>query len=221
MFQIPAAPKGIPIAFKGFFYGRSNESLVALNVEKFERIRNQAHNIDWSKNIVPDATFEHLDKDAILKAREQYKQKHPLLIDDVNTWDDITFLNKARVTLDGKITNTAILLLGKSEASSLLSPAIGQITWILKEDPGDYEHFYTPFILTVEEALSRIRNLRYRHMGFTSLFPDEVSQYDNWVLREALHNCVAHQREHDRYHRKRHKENVYQAKRPLFPDADL
>ncbi|GHT53804.1 hypothetical protein AGMMS49982_17470 [Bacteroidia bacterium] len=193
MFQIPAAPKGIPIAFEGFFYGRSNESLVALNVEKFERIRNQAHSIDRSKNIVPDTTFEHLDKAAILKAREQYKQKHPALISDVDTWDDITFLNKARVTLDGKITNTAILLLGKSEASSLLSPAIGQITWILKEDPGDYEHFYTPFILTVEEALSRIRNLRYRHMGFTSLFPDEVYQYDNWVMREALHNCVAHQ----------------------------
>jgi ATP-dependent DNA helicase RecG len=38
MFQIPAAPKGIPVAFEGFYYGRAHESLVALNIEKIERI---------------------------------------------------------------------------------------------------------------------------------------------------------------------------------------
>ena len=134
-----------------------------------------------------------MDKEAILKAREQFKQKHPALIEDVNGWDDVTFLNKAKVTLNGKITNTAILLLGKDEASTLIFPAIAQITWILKDDPSDYEHFHSPFILTVEKALSCVRNLKYRHMGFTSLFPDEVYKYDNWVIREALHNCVAHQ----------------------------
>jgi ATP-dependent DNA helicase RecG len=193
MFQIPAAPQGIPVAFEGFYYGRLNESLVALNIEKIDRIRNQALNRDWSRDIVPDATFAHLDKDAILYAREQYKLKHPSLIDDVDSWDDITFLNKAKVMLDGKITNTAILLLGKDEASPLISPAIARITWILKDDPGDYEHFHTPFILTVEKALSRIRNLKYRHLGFNTLFPDEMYKYDNWVIREALYNCVAHQ----------------------------
>jgi len=193
MFQIPAAPQGIPVAFEGFYYGRANESLVALNIEKIERIRNQVLNRDWSKNIVPDATFNDLDKEAILKAREQYKKKHPTLIEDVNSWDDITFLNKAKVTLNGKITNAAILLLGKDEASPLVSPAIAQITWILKDEPSDYEHFHTPFIITVEKAISRIRNLKYRHLGFSTLFPDEVYMYDNWVVREALHNCVAHQ----------------------------
>jgi ATP-dependent DNA helicase RecG len=193
MFQIPAAPRGIPVAFEGFYYGRANESLVALNIEKIERIRNQVIGKDWSKNIVPEATFDDLDKEAIRKAREQYRKKHPALIEDVNSWDDVTFLNKAKVTLNGQITNTAILLLGKDEASPLISPAIAQISWILKDDPSDYEHFHTPFILTIEKALSRIRNLRYRHLGFTTLFPDEVYQYDNWVIREALNNCVAHQ----------------------------
>ena len=164
MFQIPAAPQGIPVAFEGFYYGRANESLVALNIEKIERIRNQATGKDWSKNIVPDATFDDLDKEAILKAREQYKQKHPALIDEMDSWDDITFLNKAKVTMNGKITNTAILLLGKDEASSLISPAIAHITWVLKDAPGGYEHFHTPFILTVNKVLDCIRNTRYSYM---------------------------------------------------------
>jgi len=65
MFQIPAAPQGIPVAFDGFYYGRANESLVALNIEKIERIRNQAADRDWSRNIVPDATIEHLYRNVL------------------------------------------------------------------------------------------------------------------------------------------------------------
>ena len=194
MFQIPAAPQGIPMAFEGFYYGRANESLVALNIEKIERIRNQAINRDWSRNIVPEATLGHLDKAAILKAREQFQMKNQSLIKEVDTWTDAVFLDKAKITLDGQITNTAILLLGKNEASPLLSPAVAQISWILKYAPEGYEHFHTPFILNVDRAISCIRNTKYRYMvDNTTLFPLEVTRYDEWVLREALHNCVAHQ----------------------------
>jgi ATP-dependent DNA helicase RecG len=194
MFWIPAAPQGIPIAYEGFYYGRANESLVALNIEKIERIRNQVIGKDWSKNIVPEATFDDLDKDAIRKAREQYKQKNVSLKNEVDIWDDVTFLNKAKVTLNGQITNTAILLLGKDEAGALLSPAIAQITWVLKDAPGGYEHFFTPFILTIDKTLDCIRNLRYSFMiNDNSLFPKEVTRYDKWVIRELLQNCVAHQ----------------------------
>ena len=193
MFQIPAAPQGIPVAFEGYYHGRSNESLVALNIEKIERIRNQVLNRDWSKNIVSEATFDDLDKEAIQKAREQYKKKHPKLAKDVDNWSDELFLDKASITVKEKITNTAILLLGKDTSSHFLSPAIGQISWILKDKPEGYEHFYTPFILTVDKALACIRNTKYRYMiDETTLFPEEVTHYDEWVMRETLHNCVAH-----------------------------
>jgi ATP-dependent DNA helicase RecG len=98
---------------------------MALNIEKIECIRNQMLNREWSKNIVSDAAFDDLDKESILKAREQYKKNYPSLISDTDSWYDITFLNKAKVTLDGKITNTAILLLGKDESGHLLHPAVG------------------------------------------------------------------------------------------------
>ncbi|MDR1883470.1 MAG: hypothetical protein LBR26_11930 [Prevotella sp.] len=163
---------------------------MALNIEKIERIRNQVLNRDWSKNIVPDATFDNLDRAAILKVREQYKLKHLALIEDVDTRDDITFLNKAKITLNGKITNTAILLPGKDEAGALISPAVARITWVLKDAPGGYEHFHTPFILTVDKVLDCIRNLKYSYMvGDNSLFPKEVTHYDKRVVREMLHNA--------------------------------
>ena len=39
LFEIPAAPRGIPTAYKGHFFGRDGESLVALSIDKLERIR--------------------------------------------------------------------------------------------------------------------------------------------------------------------------------------
>ena len=74
MFQIPAAPRGIPMAWQGHFYARRGESLGALDMNKYEEIRSQTVNEDWSKQIVEGATIADLDEEAIKKAREGYKE---------------------------------------------------------------------------------------------------------------------------------------------------
>jgi ATP-dependent DNA helicase RecG len=196
MLQIPAAPKGLPIAWEGHYYGRVNESHGALGSEKYERIRGQAISHDWSAGICEGATLNDLDSEAIRFAREKYAQKNPRLKSEIESWNDATFLNKARVTLNGKITRTAILLLGKSESEHFLQPGIAQITWILKDRDNiekDYEHFTCPFILATSNVFARIRNLKYRYIKDQTLFPDEVEQYEPFNIREALHNCIAHQ----------------------------
>ena len=136
MFQIPAAPLGMPIGYQGHFYGRDGESLVALNIQEIETIRNQNRKTDWSREIVQDATIDDLDSDAIKKAREKYIEKHPDKANDVQTWTDRQFLNKAKLTIKDKITNAAIVLLGKEESGSLLTPSIPAIKWILKDRDG-------------------------------------------------------------------------------------
>jgi ATP-dependent DNA helicase RecG len=196
LFQIPSAPLGLPIAWKGHYYGRDSSELQPLNLEELERIRTQNTNFDWSIQICEDSTIDDLSSEAIDKARELYTIKNPKLADEIKAWDDTTFLNKAKITIKGKITNTAILLLGKSESEYLLSPAVAQISWILKDKDNiakDYEHFTCPFILNVEKVYEKIRNLKYRYMRASSLFPDEVDSYDPYIIREALNNCIAHQ----------------------------
>lgn len=196
LFQIPPAPKGIPIAFKRMYYGRDGESLVGLSIEKIERIRSQSKSEDWSAKLITEASIEDLDSDAIQFARHVYIQKNPKLAEEVPTWDDQTFLNKAKLTSNGKITNTAIVLLGKSESEHYISPATSKITWILKDKDGiekDYEHFTCPLILSIQEVYKKIRNIKYRYIAEGNLFPDEVQQYDPYTIREALNNCIAHQ----------------------------
>ncbi|PKL57862.1 MAG: transcriptional regulator, partial [Methanomicrobiales archaeon HGW-Methanomicrobiales-5] len=196
MFRIPPATRGVPTEWKGRVYGRVHDSLEPLTLNEIQRIRDQGATLDWSAQVCEKATIADLDPAAIAFARQEYEKKNPHLTADVDTWTDGEFLNRAGLCTDGKITNTAILLLGKSTSVHLLSPAIGQITWVLKDASGverDYSHFGLPLILAIGKVFEKIRNLTVRHMPGETLFPLELSQYDSWVMREILHNCIAHQ----------------------------
>lgn len=196
LFEIPAAPQGLPVAWEGHHYGRDGESLGALNLEEIERIRAQNRATDWSAVLLPAASIEDLDPEAIAVARDNFIQKNSKLARESEQWDVATFLNKAKLTINGQITRTAILLLGKSESSHFLNPASATLSWILKDRDGlerDYEHFGCPLLLNVDEVFRKVRNLKYRYMKEGTLFPEEVDQYDPYIMREALNNAIAHQ----------------------------
>lgn len=193
--HIPPRPIGKPLKFYGVPLMRVGEQLLEMDDETENRIRNEVKP-DWSALVCPNSRIEDLDPEAIRIARVNFKVKNPKIAQDVDKWSDETFLNKAKLTIKSKITNTAIILLGKEESSSLISPAVCQMTWILKDADGNekgYEHFYCPFLLSVKKLHNKIRNLKYRYIKDGSLFPEEVDMYDSYVIREALHNCIAHQ----------------------------
>ena len=193
MFQIPAAPRGIPMAWQGHFYARRGESLVALDMSKYEEIRRQTVNEDWTAEVVPDATIDDLDQEAIAKAREGYKQRYPRLAKECDGWEDKEFLDKAGLTIDGKVTRTTLLLVGKETSAHKLNH-IAQIVWKCFQDGQVFGDIYTiPFVLTTTELLSRIRNYRFKIYPKDSLIPAEVWKYDTESILEGMHNSIAHQ----------------------------
>lgn len=196
MFHIPAAPSGLPVSFEGHFYGRDGESLVALNLEELERIRSQSRLVDWSAGIIPNATIEDLDAEAIGKARVEFVKRNPNHFDDLAEWDNPKFLDKAKLTIKGKVTRAAMVLLGKEESLHFLLPAVAKIRWNLKtvsNQDKDFEIFNGPLLLAVDHVYLKIRNLKYRYLQEGSIFADEVLRYDPYTIRELLHNCIAHQ----------------------------
>ncbi len=195
MFQIPAALQGVPTTWQGIAYGRIHDSLGPLSLQKIERIRRQTTE-DWSAGICGGVTINDLDPQAVALARQNFVKKHPALVKEAAQWDDATFLNKAKICISGGVTRAAVILLGKNEAEHFLSPAIARITWLLKDVHGadkDYAHFGPPILLAVDQVFAKIRNLVYRYLPSGQLFPIEISQYEGWVIRESLHNCIAHQ----------------------------
>lgn len=174
---------------------RLDDALVEMRPERLEAILAEPiDSNDWSAEIVPAATLADLDPAALILASEKFAEKHrnANFAAEIATWDEATFLDKAKITIKGNITHTALLLLGKAESSHFL-PTLAQITWKLVGEEQAYEHFGLPFLLTTTQVLHQIRNIGYKLFPEHQLLATEVSKYDTRVILEALHNCIAHQ----------------------------
>lgn len=195
LFEIPAAPRGIPIGWKGHYYARAGESRVSLGLDKLDEIRQQTLQQDWTAQIIAGATLNDLDETAVRRARESFAQKYAnrFANDEVMNWPLTTFLDRARLTQNGQITRTALLLLGKAESAYFLLPHPAQLTWKLEGQERAYEHFGPPFLLNTTLLYQRIRNIQLRILPQDELIPIEVSKYNQKLVLEALHNCIAHQ----------------------------
>jgi len=198
-FQIPPAIRGIPTTWQGAAYAREHESISPLPMNKLDLIRSQI-GIDWSKEIVEGATLDDLDAEAVKRARELFSKRQSdrkKAQEILKKLSDIEVLNKAGITIKGKITITALILLGKNESNYFFDGFIPRITWTLynaDKSVKAYEHFDMPLLLAVDKVYSRIRNVKYRYIaGQQTLFPDEVNQYEPEMIKEILNNCIAHQ----------------------------
>lgn len=194
VFKIPAAVSE-PTHFKKIPYIRFNSSLTDLrNFPHHIREIYNSH-IDWSAQVIDKATIKDLEPEAIVQAREKYKEKNTgkSWFREIDHWDDSTFLDRAKITIGGKITNTAIVLLGKEQSAHFISPAVAQITWKLDTEEKAYEHFEMPLFLSTNDVLKRIRNVKYKFFPDNQLIATEVQKYDTEVILEALNNCIAHQ----------------------------
>jgi ATP-dependent DNA helicase RecG len=183
--------------WKGIAYGRVGESLKPLDQAKQDQIRNADPESDWSAELVESATLDDLDELALATARIMFKKVHSSIPgSEVDEWTTYEFLSHSEMMRNGKLTRAAILLLGKPLALQKIHPANPQISWIWKDKDGDvldYEHFTIPYILTVDKIFGKIRNRTMRELPGGTLFPDTMKQYEDYSIREALHNCIAHQ----------------------------
>lgn len=192
VFVKPAA-KEEPTCFMGIPYVRVESSVTGMRpyTDWMRTIYNSRK--DWTAEIVPEATVDDLDSEAVQVALKGFCERYPNRADDAKSWDVSTFLDKAKLTIDGQITRTALLLVGKEESAHYLNH-IAQMVWRLrdeKENAGDI--FTTPFLLSTTRLMEHIRNYRMKIFPNNSLIPIEVWKYDTRTILEGLHNCIAHQ----------------------------
>lgn len=194
IFRIPAA-RVEPVNFQKKPFIRINSQKTDLrNYPDYVR---QIYNSqeDWSAKIIENASITDLDEQALHVARQKFKDKSisESYYDEIDSWDPKTFLDKAKITINGKITHAAIILLGKAESVHFLSPSVAEITWKLDTEQKAYEHFSIPQLLNTTKVLQRIRNYQYKFFPDNELLSISVNKYETRVILEALHNAIAHQ----------------------------
>jgi ATP-dependent DNA helicase RecG len=195
--RVPAAVAQ-PVSFHEVEYIRIHSAKVKLasHADKEARLWARLNTRgDWSAELVSAASVSDLDPTALTEGRQRFAEKHPHLAGEVTGWDVATFLSKLKLSRGGQLTRAALLLFGKDEAAQYL-PLPPQVSWVLKDAGGtalDYHHYGLPLLLVPDALFARVRNLTVRYLRPGTLFPTEVPQYDAWVIREALHNAIAHQ----------------------------
>lgn len=195
LFEIPAAPRGLPIAWQTHFYARDHPTLTGLSIAKQDEIRAQGLADDWSAIVVKEASIADVDSNALAKARAIFTGKYSDRIPEatIRSWDDAAFLEHAKLTHRGGITRACLLLLGREQATTLLNPYVAELSWKLEGPERGYEHFHPPFLLNTSRLFQRIRPLRLSFLPPGQLIPVDVPKYDERITLEALHNCIAHQ----------------------------
>lgn len=194
LLRIPSA-KGEPTHFQKKAYIRIGSNKTDLrNFPDYIRIIYNSLN-DWSANIIDDATIADLNGEALKLARDKFKERNARssFYEQIDSWDDSTFLDKAKINIKGRITNTSIILLGKEESSHFLLPSLSEITWKLETEEKAYEHYGPPLLLNTTSVLKQIRNVKYKFFPDNELLSITVNKYDTRSILEAMHNCIAHQ----------------------------
>ena len=193
--HVPCHAPRQPVQAHDKAWQRDGDSLVELRPDRLRGILTELiAGQDWSAELVSRATLADLDPVAIAKAREKFGAKHQQerWAADIATWSTEEFLDKAKITLHGGITRTALLLLGTPQSVGLLPNSTAEITWKVPEER-IAKHFGPPFLLTTTDVGQHIRNPNIKLFPATELLAIELPRYDTKVILEGLHNCLAHQ----------------------------
>ena len=193
--HVPRHAPRQPVLAHDKAWQRDGDSLVELRPDRHAAIlREHLLGQDWSAGLVPDARLQDLDLTALTLAREKFTASNNAKpwVNDIVGWSDAMFLDKARLSIDGIFTRTALLLLGRPESVHLLSPHPAEIAWKLPAKRVIVP-YGPPFLLNVNEVLGNIRRYNVKLFPNNQLIATEVANYDARVILEALNNCIAHQ----------------------------
>jgi ATP-dependent DNA helicase RecG len=170
--------------------GASNQNTTEEFINKFNLEPN-----DWSFQICENVTFEDLDPEALELAKQGFLLKNPHLKSESQSWNTEQFLKKAKMLNNGKITNSAVLLLGTRDLIPNHSGST-EISWKEITLGATPELFEIPFVLAIPRAINKIAinkiELNRKFFGHpeTNIFK---SNYTLEILRECVANAVAHQ----------------------------
>lgn len=190
---VPSRPIGTPMEYKGAYWMRRGEELVAMPPEVLQRIFAEAQP-DFSAEICAAARLSDLDEAAIERLRALWLASSgnqalaglsaPQLLED------------AELTVDGQVTYAALIMLGSRKGLGR-HLAQAEIIFEYRSTASSVayqqrEEYRQGFLLYIDELWQRINLRNEVHFFQEGLFRREVSMFNEATVREALLNALAH-----------------------------
>ncbi len=191
--EVPARPTGRVFTFEDVALMRVGEELKPMSPEVYLSII-QEQEPDFSQQICDDLQVSDLDKTAILILKEKYslKQNNPRF----KTLSDEQILSDLELLKNGKLTNAALILLGKKEVlREKLPQAAVMLEYRNSENQIPFDNripFTEPFFKLIDELWNTInlRNGSFPIQDGAYIF--NIPFFNEEVIRESINNAITH-----------------------------
>lgn len=191
--DVPSRPQGKAYAFEDVELMRVGEDLIPMDQRTLFAIL-QEKEPDFSQMICEQVSVNDLDKEAIRILKQKYarKQKNPSFA----SLPDQQALNDLKLVVDGKVTNAAVLLVGKEEVIATHFPQ-AKVMHEYRNTEGQERFdkrlaFGQPFYILIDKLWETIdaRNGNVPVQEGPYIF--DIPFFNEQVIREVVNNAFAH-----------------------------
>lgn len=191
--EVPCHPIGKVFKFEDVALMRVGEELKPMDDKTYITLI-QEQEPDFSEQLCEGITLNDLDKNAIRVMKEKYakKQKNPSFI----SLSDYQALSDLKLIKDGKITNAAVLLVGKENIIEKVFPqAKVMLEYRNTESQIHFDNrkiFGQPFFLLIDELWKEINNRNGSVPVRDGAYIFDIPFFNEDVIREIINNAFAH-----------------------------
>lgn len=191
--EVPPHPIGKVFKFEDVALMRVGEELKPMDDKTFISII-QEQEPDFSEHICEGITIDDLDKEAIKVMKERYaeKQKNPTF----TSLSDAQALSDLRLIIGDKVTNAALLLVGKEEVIERFYPqAKVMLEYRNTESQIHFDNrksFGQPFFLLIDELWEEINRRNGSVPVRKGPYIFDIPFFNEDVIREIVNNAFSH-----------------------------
>ena len=191
--EVPPRPIGKLFKFEDVPLMRVGEELLPMDEQTYLSII-QEQEPDFSEQICDVATIDDLDPDAIRIMKEQYarKQNNP----SFSTISDEQALSDLHLIQKDKVTNAAVLLVGKEKSLNRIFPqAKVMLEYRNNENQITYNKRFLygqPFFILIDQLWEEINQRNGSFPIREGAYIFDIQFFNQDVVRELINNAFAH-----------------------------
>ncbi|WP_028587745.1 ATP-binding protein [Desulfocurvus vexinensis] len=191
--SIPGRPAGSARSYESGFWCRRGGSLAGMGSERLRAIFSETDG-DHSAQICAEAGLDDLDPQAIQRFRELWAGGDSGA--EVASWPVEQLLENAELLAEGRVTNAALVLLGKSRSLSRLLPD-AEVIFEYRSSEASIDHqqrvaFREGLLLFMDRLWETVRLRVETHAFQVGLVRRDIPAFREEVFREGLLNAVCH-----------------------------
>ena len=191
--SVPRHPVGKALKFEDVALWRSGEELIPMPDKVLFSIL-QETDPDYSQAICKGVTINDLDKEAIAILKEKYarKQNNPTF----TSLPDAQALSDLKLISGSKVTNAAVLLVGKVEVIEKYFPqAKVQLEFRNTDEQERFDKrlsFLSPFYIMIDQLWKAINDRNGSVPVQEGAYMFDIPFFNEEVIREVVNNAFAH-----------------------------